>query len=355
LIADGNNPPLSIEQIDARFAPLPWIYFESSDGKPLQATYGNAALNAPRYDLEAMRKSIHGVKVAAANWGSAPAKPTATTPAGALVLRGAPAKPEDFRYRRAIPGGIGGPARLILDAGVLAHSRDIADVRIVDSSNSQVPYLVERRSEPLIVNLKLPPRVQRDHKSVYTLTLPYDSLPQYSKLVVATSARVFSRTAEVQRLGDGSPRDRFPRTLATATWSNADTEHEPPALTFDTDLAGAHSVELVLDEGDNAPLPLVSAKLLIPAAALRFYHPGEPLKLLYGNPTAGAPRYDLELLASRVFGEPARDIVLPGEQAAQPQQTGSSTRFFWAAIVLAVVALFIVLARLISGHVGEAS
>ncbi len=355
LIADGNNSPLSIERIDARFAPLPWIYFESSDGKPLQATCGNAALNAPRYDLEAMRKSIHGVKVGAAKWGPAAAKPTATTPEGAIVLRGAPAKQEDFRYRRAIPAGIGGPARLILDAGVLAHSRDVADVRIVDASNSQVPYLVERQSEPLIVNLDLPACVQRDHKSVYTLTLPYDSLPPHSKLIVATSARVFSRTAELQRLSDDSPRDRFLRTLATATWSNADTENDPPALTFDADLAGAHSVELVLDEGDNAPLPLVSAKLLIPAVALRFYHPGGPLKLLYGNPTARAPRYDLELLASRVFSESARDIALPGEQRAQPEQAGTSTRFFWAAIVLAVVALFIVLARLIGGRVGEES
>ncbi len=61
-IDDGNNPPLAIDRIEARFAPLPWIYFESADGKPLVATFGDPAVRAPRYDLEAARKSLSGVK-----------------------------------------------------------------------------------------------------------------------------------------------------------------------------------------------------------------------------------------------------------------------------------------------------
>ena len=43
----------------------------------------------------------------------------------------------------------------MLDADVLGNSCDLADVRIVTAEDRQVPYLVEKRNEPVVVPLQL--------------------------------------------------------------------------------------------------------------------------------------------------------------------------------------------------------
>lgn len=352
VVTDGNNPPLSVERVEAKLAPLPWIYFESADGKELRASYGNASLEAPRYDLEAKRKSIAGARVAVAKWGAAAIAVTPQSTTSALVLKGAPVKAADYRFTRAIPAAPAGPSRLRLDVEVLAHSRDTADVRVIDRDSNQVPYLVERCAEPIVLDLEVPARTDREGHSVYTLALPYDTLPPNTALVFTTSGRVFTRSVLLQRPADESGRNRFAQTLASTAWSNADPDHDAPPLRVDADLRGSKSVDLVIDEGDNAPLPISSAKLLIPAVALRFYSPGGALKLLYGNGSAAAPRYDIELLASRVFAEPARELTLA---AAVPRavETPRELRYFWIAIVGAVVVLLAVLAKLIGSRAAD--
>jgi hypothetical protein len=289
-IDDGNNPPLVIDRIDAKFAPLPSIFFDSEDGKPLTATYGDPALQAPRYDLEAARKSLAGVRTLRASWAPSAQMRGEAAEQSVPVMRGAALNASDFRFSRQIPDSPRGAVRLLLDADVLARSSDVADVRVVNAKHEQIPFLVERRSDPLVIGLKMPPRTSDLRQSVYTLALPYDSLPQHTKIVFTTTAQVFSREVELRRVNDDSPRDRRSLTLAAATWSSADSEHDPPALTFDVSLSGMHSVELRVDEGDNAPLPITSSRLLIPSIALRFYDPGTALTLLYGTTSSCSPR-----------------------------------------------------------------
>ena len=57
-IEDGDNPPLELKAITVRFAPQPWIYFESPDGEPITARYGAAGLRAPSYDLVALQEAL---------------------------------------------------------------------------------------------------------------------------------------------------------------------------------------------------------------------------------------------------------------------------------------------------------
>ncbi len=64
VIDDGNNAPLALVEIVARFAPQPWIYFEASGVTPLTARYGDARLTAPRYDLEASRRFLESARPA---------------------------------------------------------------------------------------------------------------------------------------------------------------------------------------------------------------------------------------------------------------------------------------------------
>ena len=88
----------------------------------------------------------------------------------------------------------------MLDAALLAHSRpDLADLRIADASNHQIPYLLERREDELTVDL--PPLVRdvasTPARSQYRLTLPFENLPA-ARLVLITMEKLFQRNVSVQ-------------------------------------------------------------------------------------------------------------------------------------------------------------
>ena len=70
---------------------------------------------------------------------------------------------------------------------------------------------------------------------------------------------------------------------------------------------------------------------------------------MYGSDEVAAPRYDLALLAPRLFREPAQEVrfespVTPG--AANDEGAGQR-RFFWMAIGAIALVLMLLLARLL--------
>jgi hypothetical protein len=373
VVDNGNNPPLSIERMVARLAPQPWIYFESADGAPITATYGDPTLSAPHYDLEASRRGIAATNVGApasgalvgagtgahpgagaptqASWSPAAAIVAAPKASGDLVMTGAPIERKDFRYARTLGAMPRGLTSLVLDAHVLAHSPGLRDVRLIDGKGNQIPYLVERRDSPLDIRLAVPTRRKGDgNTSLYDLTLPFNALPPGAELVIRTDARVFSRNVTLLKPADEA-HGREAQTLVQTTWQNADTERDPPPLAlFLPPQRETRTLELVIDEGDNAPLPIVSAELLLRSFALRFVNPGASLTLLYGNPAAAPPRYDLALLAPRLFGESSHEVTLA---AAAPVDTAGTTnperRIFWVVIAGAAVVLLLTLTRLLRG------
>jgi len=121
--------------------------------------YGNAILTAPRYDLEAARSQIGIQAVADARWGDARPRAESENAAAAppLPTVGASVDSGLFKYIRTVPPGSAGLVALGLDAGVLAHSAGIRlgfpDLRVVDGSDRQIPYIVEQASEPLSLDV----------------------------------------------------------------------------------------------------------------------------------------------------------------------------------------------------------
>ncbi|HEX6178134.1 MAG TPA: hypothetical protein VF057_07235, partial [Thermoanaerobaculia bacterium] len=186
-----------------------------------------------------------------------------------------------------------------------------------------------------------------ENVSSYALRLPYPTLPRGSRLVLTTNAGVFERSVMLHET-IGESRDR--RVLGRAFWRHTDPDRAAPPLIFDLPTRVSRTVELTINEGDNAPLPIASAKLLLPAHALRFHHPGSPLTLIYGNPEAAPPRYDLALLAPRLFREPAQQVFFAN--AVTPGSTddgGVERHFFWIAIAVVALLLMLLLARLLAG------
>ena len=372
VIDDGSNPPLDLKGVAVEMAELPWIYFESTGG-PLKARYGSRAVAAPVYDLEAVRGALKLSAVPQARWGEPidATPPAPASPPTPLPGTGAEIDVAAFQYRRSIPSVAGGLTVLPLDVAVLAHSRgpaySFADVRVADQAGKQVPYLLERRDEPIALPLELrssaAPRIPAlrsepgHNRSVYSVTLPYSPLPA-PRLVLETSDRVFQRSVQVvvERPADRSHRDAWLDVLAGTEWQHASPDVPAPAAVLA--LAGAahdgRDLLIVVDEGDNRPLAITKVQLLLPSWRVRFFSPAAgqtSLTLLYGQDQLAPPRYDLALLAPQVMGAEAREV----EAAPEPSAVSDSApaliapRTFWIGLSAAVLVLLGIIAKLVAG------
>src|SRR6185503_2108591 len=217
---------------------------------------------------------------------------------------------------------------------------------------------LERLDAPLTLALPLEraPDARDDvAKSRYRVRLPYEGLPE-SRLVLRTDARVFVRRVTLEVEPSATQSDARPRgvgregrrVVASAKWVNTDPATPAPALTLDVPALAYAELTLLVDEGDNAPLPIRDASLLLPNYRLRFVRDGRTtLSLLYGRSDVGAPRYDLALVAPRLLGAPAEDVV-PSPEGTPVNVTGiTPTIVFWVALGVAVAALLALMVRLL--------
>ena len=364
VVIDEDNPPLDLKGVSAVFAQLPWIYFESQDAGQLTARFGRPDLRAPQYDLEARRDSVTKSRTAEAHWREV-ARPHAEAEVEdgrALPVTGAAINAGAFRYSRPLPGNQRGLTAVMLDVAVLAHS-DLSDIRIAGSDGRQVPYLLEKIEEPLKIDLPAlevtsPPGhlVDRQQggagtRSFYRLRLPYDGLPD-SRLVLQTSARVFQRRVGILIEEDPHDprREAWSASLASAAWRHGDPETAAPPLVLQLPPLKTAKVLIVVEEGDNAALPLGPPKLLLPGYRLRFFREdGGSLSLLYGNRGLSAPRYDLALLAPRLVGAAALEVTPGPESAPAAELETVPRRIFWLILTLATAALLVLIVRLVRG------
>jgi hypothetical protein len=278
----------------------------------------------------------------------------------AVTEPGATLDPSGFRYQRPLAPGDPGLVTLPLDAAVLAHSqgpsRRFADVRVVDADNAQIPYVLEQREERLSLDLDLKPvtpqardlQDRRGQRSFYAITLPFENLPE-PVVALQTSATIFRRFVQlgVERPPDRRRREAAFEQVTQAVWEHADAA-APPPLELGLRRERSRDLLLIVDEGDNKPLPITAAKLLLPGWRLRFHRPAGTLRLLYGKDDIGRPRYDVAAVAPSVMTGEAREIAAEPERAPEPPPAIVSPRTFWVGLGLAVILLLGLLVRLIT-------
>ena len=238
-------------------------------------------------------------------------------------------------------------------------------MRVLDTSDRQLPYLVERRDEPLEIGLSVRPfegsaaelkGAPGRLRSVYSVTLPYAKLPPAS-LVLETETRVFQRSVQlgIERPPDRRHRDTWFDVLASAAWRHSNQGTLAPALSLSIPSLDATDLLLVIDEGDNAPRPIGAARLLLPSYRLRYYQPAsDGPRLAYGRDDLQTPEYDLSLLAQQVMGAPAQELAPAPEQpsAARARSDFITPVTFWILISMAVLILLAIIVKLIvSGSV----
>jgi hypothetical protein len=144
-------------------------------------------------------------------------------------------------------------------------------------------------------------------------------------------------------------RDPWVDIIGSARWIHADQDRPATPLTIPVPPLHGSELFVLVDEGDNAPLPIETGRLLLPAYRVRFFRDGNAqLRLAYGRTDLERPKYDLALLAPQVLSTPATDVVLDTEQPATAAVTTAglvSPRLFWGA--LAVVVLLGLIVRLL--------
>jgi hypothetical protein len=366
VINDLDNLPLDVRGIRAIFATLPYVFFESRDGKEIRATYGfesRKPVAPPQYDLEALRDTVRRIAASTASWGAPRAarrESVAEAPSALYAAPGAPLDPVGFAFARLIPAGSGLTA-IRLDAAALAHSR-LDDVRILDAKGRQVPYLLEVLDEP--TELALPaleltsPRATIDQRVVrgaatrtwYLLRLPYAGLPG-AALRLSTGARVFTRDVDVimHELRRDAASDAGVDRTASLSWTHDDPDTPAPSL--DVPLGArlrTDSLLVLVDDGDNQKLPLAKPTLLLPSYRVRFFRePGASLRLMYGRPDLPAPRYDIELIAPRLLNEAAEEVTPEPERAGTEALGRTPQLVFWGVLGVVVLVLFALIARLV--------
>lgn len=307
--------------------------------------------------------ALIGLSLALSGQAQTPQPPAPFVPPPELLALGAPVDVAAFRHRRPLREGPPGLVALQLDPAVLSGSRGpgarFADVRIVTPEGRQIPYILEERDEPLSLDLALQTAESRaaldvasgpGSPSVYAVQLPQANLPGL-RIELSTPDRVFRRpvTIGAERPPDRSHRNPWLEPLASQVWQHADPEAAAPPLALRVSPpSGTARLLVVVDEGDNRPLALSRARLLLPSWRLRFFRPEGPLLLAYGHDGIAQPEYDLGLLRPAVLGAdaPLVEAAAAGAADVAPARL-VPLGVFWAGLGLAALALLALIVRLL--------
>ncbi len=366
-VRDDDSPPLRRPRVTVSAAATRLI-FPWTDAL-LRLYYGNSLTRPPRYDLESQATRIAAAgPFPAAQLGKERGNQRFRTPPplGFTPARGAALEARRwFRERALLVSGREDLYTLALQAPDLAALRpDLADLRVVDESDSQVPFLVETAvatAQPLRrieASSAAAASAGRGRISRYRLTTPeldgeMASLP-LSALELDVREGFFSRPA---RLLDPEREGRRGRRVIAATTLARSGRDEGPRAPLLVALDGRLATELVLeiDEGDDAPLTLEAARGVVRVPRVVFKAAPGRYRLLLGNPEAAPARYDIVSLRREFLAYSAVPIEAgPLARNAGHRRRASDylkgtppTLLLWGTLALAVVALLALTARIL--------
>ncbi|HWZ84827.1 MAG TPA: hypothetical protein VN032_01415 [Thermoanaerobaculia bacterium] len=339
-IENGDSPALKGLRVGAlsRGRTLRFLVPETAG---LRLLYGSPIARAPRYDLArsfgAGTPAATGEATLGVSTTSDAIVPPVSAPARVPLI-----DPEKWTSRRPIQlppsGGVA-----FLDFYDL--ERGLADIRIVDAMNRQIPFVVEQGSHEHRHEVRLEPTNTGTRTTARILDLENaDALNAIE--IAASGPDYFSREVSVveeRRDGRGVTEAR---TLGTARWERKPDERAPVLripIARPVDVRDPLSIEI--ENGENVPITLTHGWALTSAVRIDFmFNAGEPLYVLSGNREASSPAYDLDMLASTVLSLPANAAGLgPAAEMAPPKAPLAA--WFWVAIGVTVSLLVFELAR----------
>ena len=356
-IHNGDSPPLRITGIRAQRRPVYLTFLAAAPGDYYCLT-GNSQTVQPGYDLGPQKERLAAAPIVPVRVEAIALNPDYLhTDLVPDVLAGSGLDVGKWKYRKPLNLSAKGVQQLDLDPEVLSHSSpSLRDARLIDNSGKQVPFLVESTS----VNRQLIPEVsgaddpKRPQVSRWAIVLPLPSLP-VNRLTVSTDTPYFNRDAALyEEAADERGAVQY-RLLSRTRWTQTP-ERKDGKLTLSLSRRPeGKRLILEIENGDNLPLPLENFQVWYTLTRLLFKtaDPGAEIFLYYGNDKADAPRYELELIASRMLAaEKSKAVAGPEQELRKSSWAGggvaaSAGMIFWIVLVLVVTALLFVIARLL--------
>ncbi len=361
VIENRDSPPLEGIEVAAE-VPQPVLFFSLPEGvRQAILRFGGARAHRPDYDLAALAPALGTISGAGevdlvlALWDpgrsraaelGAVCSNSEYDPAPALAFAmhpGAELGPRTFSHRRQlqVEPSQEGLSHLRLQPEDLARLRpDLADLRIVDGESRQWAYLLERGSAGTMIALVVSKHRASDGRSRYTIEPPVKPL-LLDRLVVEPAAPFFDRAFQLL----GTPVEGRQTTLATGRLVRH--HGDPRPVTITVQKQRLQELQLVIEDGDDAPLVLEHIEARVPQPDLYLAAPAGSYTLLLGDPGTITPRYELERVRSTVLGVPAHPVS-SGELEPNPELSAASRLasgrgkqqvLLWAVLGLAVLAL----------------
>jgi hypothetical protein len=339
-IDDGDSPPLAdlafaavVRQPSLIFALPPANSGGTTNGGSTSAgvlRFGGGRAHPARYDLSGLlpppdsaatgRRAeaamllydpavVHAARLS-------PVRPNPAydrTPALAFAMHpGATLDAAGFSHTRrlTVPDAPEGLSRLRLTAEDLAVLRDdLADLRVADESSRQWPYLLDRDAATDLAPLSVTgPRAERERHSSYDL-IPRAAPLRVERIVLEADGGFFDRgfVLEGRVAGGGA------ETLARGRIARPIGERRP--VTVDLRPARVVSLKLTIDDGDDAPLAIRSARARVTLPEIYLTAPAGRYLLLMGGGAPEAPRYELERVRDVVLAVQAAPIAAAAVEA----------------------------------------
>lgn len=323
--------------------------------------FGGGRAHRPRYDLEGLRDALDRGSLRLlgdpsrrltneARLGDIRPNPVFDpAPALGFAMRPGPwVEAGGFSHRMSLraPKSAEGAVRLRLSPEVLAAARaDFGDVRVVDASGRQWPFLLEEGAAREEVSFKIEGPRRDGGKSRFEL-LPPASPIAIGSIFLNIKADYLDRSYQiVGEMGNGRSESLGSGTLSRRPGSQGSWLE----VVFSRTRAG--SFGLIVDDGDDAPIELQAAKAEVLVPDLFLAAPEGDYTLLVGQPAAPAARYELARardLVLSVSAEPMEAGPLQRNPAFSPPPAESKTEQYalWAVLAIAAIALSALTLRL---------
>jgi hypothetical protein len=347
----GRRLELEVERL-ARTLPVEqfvvWVrprvlVFDAPAG-PLELAYGSSTVASARYDVA--RALSAGPPT---TWGVATLdRPVREQPG--TDTKGPPRRGQRLdlkaweRRQPVILPNQGSLGFLDLSEAVTHH---LSSVRIVDQTGVQVPYVLEAEVRHTSFSLAHRVATEGSHTRLTITGLDPESWIEGVGLV-ARAPEYFERSVDITEIDPDTQGRHAKRTLGRANWKRA--PGEPPAEQWiSIERPHATEIELDIDNGDDAPISIAEVFGRLAVRRIDFeFSPTEHLSLYWRNPQASPPRYDLTMIADRLFSSPAQRVRLGTLEQTRPASP-TIPKWFWAATIAAGLIVALVLARALLG------
>lgn len=342
-ITDDDDAPLRLTTARARLS-LPVAFFVADPG-PYWLLVGQADARPPSYDIATARSMILALESAVAEAGPLESNPSreASFRLAALRRPGPELDPGPYRQRRsvAIPESPDGLTRIELGAADIAGMRpDLADVRVIDEHRRQRAHLLVDGARHEAVDCRFGAPKIAGGRSTHTFRLPYHPVP-VDALALESAVRYFDRSYVLRGVdAEGDPHDLASGRLVRS----ADGPPKPIVLSFSR--TNLEHVEVVIEDGEDAPVIFTSARAEVPVPNL--YVVAEPgqYTLLLDHPDAKTPEYDLARARATILSVESRPASLgslePNSEFSRPSRLDAADQrqvLMWIVLALALVLL----------------